>query len=286
MDILFGSSKDWDNHEQRMRNDDNYVRDLASRIQRAHDAANEYQLEEAKKMKATYDARTKPIKPYAVGKTVYLYTPNVGAKKGPRKLMHKWSGPYTVVEFLAPNNVIIEDNVKKTRKTVHVLRVREVPKRPEKWMQDGEVEPAADNHQQANQPMELATELVAWQDKEMAGSNPNHFYLGIPEVDQTGEDEGFVRVHQWDAQQRRKDLAKTKWGPLTYKWNADGVTWEERTTRKKLRDHIPWVTSVPRANVFETGIQLDNRGFLPTGFLTSYVSKLKTVAQLIPGKPM
>ena len=77
-------------------------------------------------MQEHYNQKAKPVQPYAVGKSVYLYKPNLGKGLGPKKLMHNWIGPYTVVEFLPPNNVVIENDPNKERLTVHVLRVRGV----------------------------------------------------------------------------------------------------------------------------------------------------------------
>ena len=121
---------------------------------------------------------------------------------------------------------------------------------------------------------------MAWQDKDEAATNPNHFYLGIPEVDQSGEDDGFLRVHQWDAPKNQPRLAMKKYGPLMYKMSADGTSWEERITRRQLKGHVPWLTSVPKANIFETSVVLGSDGLLPQSFLTSNTAALKPASAL------
>ena len=286
LDVLFGSRADRRKHQEQLNNGD-YVAQLADRVRRAHEAANEHQLREAKKMQEHYNQKAKPVQPYAVGKSVYLYKPNLGKGLGPKKLMHNWIGPYTVVEFLPPNNVVIENDANKERSTVHVLRVREVPIRPAKWIKQDEQPQQAQIGPQLSygpQPLEKLSTLIAWQDKEEAVTNPNHFHLGIPEVDQSGEENDFLRVHQWDAPKNQTRLAMKKYGPLMYKMSANGTTWEERITHRQLKGHLPWLTSVPKANIFETSVILGSDGSLPQSFLTSYTAALKPASALAPGK--
>lgn len=126
LDVVFGNKRNRPANE-RAHASDSYVNALAAKLRATHEIANRIQAERASQAKADHDDRYSPVT-HVVGRQVYLYKPI--AQPGPRKLLSHWQGPYTVIEFVAPNNVVIEDDVTHKRSRVHVLRVREVTERP------------------------------------------------------------------------------------------------------------------------------------------------------------
>jgi transposase InsO family protein len=80
-DILFNPHHKLEkNTERKNLQQEDYITQLKQQIRQAHEFANQTQIEAAKIMKGTYDAKSRPAKPLIVGKQVYLYQPKIGKK--------------------------------------------------------------------------------------------------------------------------------------------------------------------------------------------------------------
>ena len=290
-DILFNPHHKLEkNTERKNLQQEEYISQLKQQIRQAHEFANQTQIEAAKIMKDTYDAKSRPAKPLIVGKQVYLYQPKVGKKGESRKLIPNWTGPYLVVEFIPPNNVLIQDPSTGNRQRVHVLRIAEYLPRtevierrfpilePEIKSRIGQIPTISTS---ANLPdITEGPKLIVWQDPSTMRADPTGFFIG-QSLPVTPEDiqSDIIPVHLWSSSHLTQPISQRKFAPHYAIFNRQ--RWQHKNTFRPGPGDEAWHMSIPNQNIIYKDLQLTPKKLLPNQFLTMVPSLLKAESELL-----
>ena len=96
---------------------------IVSQLEEAQQLAKTNTERTQQQMKARYDLKSKPDS-YKIGQHVWVYTPKT--RKGlSKKLLHRWHGPYRIVNKLSPINFKLRNSANRLISTpVHVNRMK------------------------------------------------------------------------------------------------------------------------------------------------------------------
>jgi hypothetical protein len=110
-----------------------YVMKMREDAEMAYAVAREHLQVAAKRRKANYDIRVKPLE-FAVGDWVWYWYPRRYQKKSP-KWQKSYTGPYLVVRVIQPSNYVLQKSARSKPFVVHADKIKKCfGPNPDNWL--------------------------------------------------------------------------------------------------------------------------------------------------------